>query len=72
MIFQIPELLAYVSSIMTLEAGDVLLTGTPKGVSQLVDGDHVEAGLSMTGQTPSLAELKLLVKNRVGRFSFKA
>ncbi len=33
MIFTVPELLCYVSSLMTLEAGDLLLTGTPAGVA---------------------------------------
>lgn len=32
MIFSIPELMAYVSSIMTLEAGDVMLTGTSAAI----------------------------------------
>jgi 2-keto-4-pentenoate hydratase/2-oxohepta-3-ene-1,7-dioic acid hydratase in catechol pathway len=34
-------LVGFVSSIMTLEAGDVILTGTPAGVGPLVDGDEV-------------------------------
>ncbi len=49
MAFPIPFLLAYVSRYITLEPGDVLLTGTPAGVAQLAPGDTVEvevAGLS--------------------------
>jgi 2-keto-4-pentenoate hydratase/2-oxohepta-3-ene-1,7-dioic acid hydratase in catechol pathway len=42
MVFGIPHLLAYVSEIMTLNAGDVVLTGTPSGVGQLEPGDTVE------------------------------
>lgn len=42
MIFPIVDLLAYVSAIMTLEPGDLLLTGTPEGVGPLVAGDMVE------------------------------
>jgi 2-keto-4-pentenoate hydratase/2-oxohepta-3-ene-1,7-dioic acid hydratase in catechol pathway len=42
MVFGIPHLLAYVSEIMTLNAGDVVLTGTPAGVGQLEPGDTVE------------------------------
>jgi len=42
MVFSIPELLAYVSHIMTLEPGDVVLTGTPAGVGKLSPGDEVE------------------------------
>jgi len=42
MVFSIPMLLAYVSHVMTLEPGDIVATGTPSGVGQLVDGDVVE------------------------------
>jgi 2-keto-4-pentenoate hydratase/2-oxohepta-3-ene-1,7-dioic acid hydratase in catechol pathway len=42
MVFPIPELLAYISQIMTLEEGDVVATGTPAGVGPLVAGDEVE------------------------------
>jgi 2-keto-4-pentenoate hydratase/2-oxohepta-3-ene-1,7-dioic acid hydratase in catechol pathway len=42
MAFPIPMLLAYISGIMTLEPGDVVVTGTPAGVGPLADGDVVE------------------------------
>lgn len=42
MIFSIPDLLAYVSSVMTLEVDDVVATGTPAGVGLLKVGDVVE------------------------------
>ncbi|MGH7477844.1 MAG: fumarylacetoacetate hydrolase family protein [Longimicrobiales bacterium] len=42
MVFGVPALVAYVSRIMTLEAGDVLATGTPEGVGPLRAGDEVE------------------------------
>ena len=35
MIHSVPQLLIYISSIMTLEPGDLILTGTPKGVGQV-------------------------------------
>ena len=41
MVFNIGMLIAYVSSIMTLEPGDLLFTGTPAGVGELKDGDEV-------------------------------
>jgi 2-keto-4-pentenoate hydratase/2-oxohepta-3-ene-1,7-dioic acid hydratase in catechol pathway len=41
MVFSPAELLAYASAIMTLEPGDVVLTGTPEGVGPLRDGDAV-------------------------------
>jgi 2-keto-4-pentenoate hydratase/2-oxohepta-3-ene-1,7-dioic acid hydratase in catechol pathway len=42
MLFSIPDLLAYVSNVMTLEVGDVVATGTPAGVGTLQPGDEVE------------------------------
>jgi 2-keto-4-pentenoate hydratase/2-oxohepta-3-ene-1,7-dioic acid hydratase in catechol pathway len=42
MAFDIPMLLAFISRIMTLEPGDLVLTGTPAGVGKLEPGDEVE------------------------------
>ena len=42
MVFPIPDLLAYISHVMTLEPGDLVLTGTPAGVGKLSPGDEVE------------------------------
>ena len=42
MIFDIPALISYVSNIMTLQPGDVILTGTPEGVGPLKAGDLIE------------------------------
>ena len=57
MAFAIPLLLAYISSVMTLEPGDVVATGTPEGVGPLAPGDTVE--VTITGLS--------LVKNPVAR-----
>jgi 2-keto-4-pentenoate hydratase/2-oxohepta-3-ene-1,7-dioic acid hydratase in catechol pathway len=50
MIFPIPELLSYISHIMTLEPGDLVLTGTPAGVGRLVSGDEVEVEIVGVGK----------------------
>lgn len=42
MVFSIRQLIAFISSVMTLEIGDILLTGTPAGVGALLPGDQVE------------------------------
>ena len=44
-IFSIPELIAEITTYMTLEPGDVIATGTPEGVGPLEDGDHVEVDI---------------------------
>ncbi|MDO9454888.1 fumarylacetoacetate hydrolase family protein [Nocardioides sp.] len=49
MIFDIPALVAYVSSVMTLLPGDVILTGTPEGVGPMQVGDEVEISIAGLG-----------------------
>jgi 2-keto-4-pentenoate hydratase/2-oxohepta-3-ene-1,7-dioic acid hydratase in catechol pathway len=49
MVFGVPELLAHVTAVMTLEPGDVLMTGTPSGVSPLHAGDTVAVIVSGIG-----------------------
>lgn len=54
MAFHIPTLLAYITTIMTLEPGDLVATGTPAGVGKLSPGDDVEIeilGLSSVRNT---------------------
>lgn len=56
MIFSVEEIIAFISNIMTLERGDLILTGTPEGVGPLQPGDVVEASLD------NLLQLKVDVK----------
>lgn len=56
MIFGLLDLLVYVSRMMTLEAGDVVLTGTPAGVGQLHPGDRLEVEVSGVGTLESPVE----------------
>ena len=58
MAFSIPFLIAYVSRVMTLEAGDVLATGTPEGIGPIVPGDVVEVEIPGVGvlRNPVVAE----------------
>ncbi len=45
MIFSVAKIIEYVSTIFTLERGDVIFTGTPEGVGQVKSGDVIEAEL---------------------------
>ena len=45
-IFKIPQLINYISLNMTLEEGDLILTGTPKGVSAVKPGQTIVCGLA--------------------------
>lgn len=49
MIFPIPVLIEYISGIMTLEPGDLILTGTPEGVGKVQPGDVVEIEIPGVG-----------------------
>ena len=49
MIFDIPALVAHVSSVMTLLPGDVILTGTPEGVGPMEVGDEIEISVAGLG-----------------------
>jgi 2-keto-4-pentenoate hydratase/2-oxohepta-3-ene-1,7-dioic acid hydratase in catechol pathway len=55
MIFNVGVLIAYISSVMTLEPGDLIFTGTPDGVGELKDGDEVSVEIEGLG----------MIKNKV-------
>jgi 2-keto-4-pentenoate hydratase/2-oxohepta-3-ene-1,7-dioic acid hydratase in catechol pathway len=49
LIFSVPELIEEITTYLTLEAGDVIATGTPAGVGNLSDGDRVEVEVEGVG-----------------------
>jgi len=58
MVFSVPDLIAFISQVMTLEPGDVIMTGTPMGVGPLAPGDVVEVEIEGIGtlRNPVMAE----------------
>ena len=50
MVFDVPALVSYVSHVMTLLPGDIVLTGTPAGVSPLTEGDTVTVRIEGIGE----------------------
>lgn len=58
MIFPVPQLVSFISKIMTLLPGDIIFTGTPQGVGQVKDGDRVKVVIEGIGT------LENTVKNR--------
>ncbi|KAJ1934548.1 hypothetical protein FBU59_005663 [Linderina macrospora] len=63
MIFGIPQLVEHVSSIMRLEEGDLILTGTPKGVGPILPGETVVAGLESEGKELSRIEFEAVARD---------
>ena len=59
MLFTIPRILSDISKVMTLEKGDIVITGTPKGVGPVVPGDVMRAGIRVNGK--ELPESKIVV-----------
>ncbi len=49
MLFPIEQVIAFITSVMTLEPGDVILTGTPAGIGPLKPGDVVEVSVEGIG-----------------------
>lgn len=49
LIFDVPTILSYLSRVVTLSPGDVVLTGTPEGVGPLAPGDRVEVSIEGIG-----------------------
>ena len=58
MIFSIPRIISFISRNFTLEAGDIVITGTPSGVGPIRDGDVVEVEIENIGilKNPVCAE----------------
>ena len=54
LVFSIPVLIEYISSIMTLEVGDLIATGTPEGVGPLSVGDIVEVEVGEVGSVSNM------------------
>lgn len=50
MIHRVPQIIAHISAIFTLQPGDVILTGTPAGVGRVVAGDVMEAEIEGVGR----------------------
>ena len=50
LIWDVPRLIEYASSVMTLHPGDILTTGTPAGIGQIVDGDRIVVEVTNLGR----------------------
>ncbi|KAL9113474.1 MAG: hypothetical protein Q9227_002515 [Pyrenula ochraceoflavens] len=72
MLWGVPRILSDISRVMTLEEGDLVLTGTPKGVGRVVEGDWIEAGVEVGGRDVEEGRIKVEVKGREeGGFVFE-
>jgi len=58
MVFNIPQLVVYISSIMTLEPGDVIMSGTPAGVGKLEENDRIVISIEGIGELRNQVKLE--------------
>ena len=70
MLFQIPRILSDISKVMTLEAGDIVLTGTPKGVGPVVPGDVMRAGIRVDGKELEEAKIEIAVEESTRAYEY--
>ncbi|KAK3713233.1 hypothetical protein LTR37_008666 [Vermiconidia calcicola] len=70
MLFRIPRQLSDISKTMTLEKGDIVLTGTPKGVGTVVSGDVMECGIRVGGKELEEATMRIEIKDRDGPYEY--
>jgi len=71
MLFRIPRILSDISKVMTLEKGDIVLTGTPKGVGPVVPGDVMKAGLKVDGKEIEEGKIEVKVEESTSTYEFK-
>jgi 2-keto-4-pentenoate hydratase/2-oxohepta-3-ene-1,7-dioic acid hydratase in catechol pathway len=71
MLFQIPRQLSDISKVMTLQPGDIVLTGTPKGVGEVVTGDVMKAGIRVDGKPLDEGTVEVRVEDKGGLYEFK-
>ncbi|KAK9450858.1 uncharacterized protein V1518DRAFT_411883 [Limtongia smithiae] len=71
MMWKIPELLKAISSVMTLMPGDIVLTGTPKGVGSVVSGDHIDAGVEVDGKVVPESVISVDIAPKGGVYVFE-
>lgn len=70
LLFRIPRLLSDISKVMALEPGDLVLTGTPKGVGPVVPGDVMRGGIRVNGKEIEEAKLEVPVVEATGAYEF--
>ncbi|KAJ6024904.1 hypothetical protein N7540_005701 [Penicillium herquei] len=71
MLHRIPKQLAQISRVMTLEKGDIVLTGTPKGVGEVKAGDVMYASIEVDGKEIEEGRIVVEVKDSESRYEFK-
>ncbi|KAF7560889.1 hypothetical protein G7046_g3268 [Stylonectria norvegica] len=70
MIYRIPRILSDISKVMTLNPGDIVLTGTPAGVGPVVPGDVIHAGLRIEGKEVAEGSIEIPIEESPSSYTF--
>lgn len=70
LLFTIPRILSDISKVCTLEEGDIVITGTPKGVGPVVPGDVMTAGIRVNGKEVEEAAMEVPVEESTGAYVY--
>ncbi|KAI5862164.1 hypothetical protein GGS23DRAFT_108794 [Durotheca rogersii] len=70
MLFRIPRILSDISRVMALRKGDIVLTGTPKGVGPVVPGDVMRAGIRVAGRELDDARIEVRVEESTSDYIY--
>ncbi|GMM37902.1 Fmp41 protein [Saccharomycopsis crataegensis] len=72
MIFNLKKILVYMSGVMTLKKGDIVLTGTPKGVGPLKPGDTIDGHITIDGKIVEESIINFKCEENPSPFVFQA
>lgn len=70
MLFRIPRILSDISKVMTIEKGDIILTGTPKGVGSVVPGDVMKAAIEVNGKEIEEGKIEVRVEESTSSYEY--
>ncbi|KAJ9157801.1 Fumarylacetoacetate hydrolase [Pleurostoma richardsiae] len=70
LLFTIPRVLSDISKVMTLQEGDIVLTGTPKGVGPVVPGDVMRAGIRVGGKELEEGKIEIPVEESTSAYEY--
>ena len=70
LLFSIGRQLSDISKVMTLEKGDIVLTGTPKGVGPVGTGDVMTAGIRIDGKELEEAKMRVPIEDSKGAYEY--
>lgn len=70
MLFRLARQLSDIARVMGLEPGDVVLTGTPKGVGPVGSGDRMQAALEVAGKVVEESRIDVVVADKPGPYEY--